>query len=172
MEKSSEIRSAVYCFLTLAKYLGVAVNETDLSGVIEASHTDEGEILLLKFAAKYRLKSRLVVWKNKKKLEKMAGILPVIAKDRENHFFILARLLENKAVIISDEMHRPQSITIEEFMEQWSGTIVLVAKKGGETAETFFSFKWFIPTILKFKREFLLVVLAAFVVHGYNAFIG
>lgn len=164
MEKSSEIRSAVYCFLTLAKYLGVAVNETDLSGVIEASHTDEGEILLLKFATKYRLKSRLVVWKNKKKLEKMAGVLPVIAKDRENHFFILAKLQENKAVIISDEMHRPQSITIEEFMEQWSGTIVLVAKKGGETAETFFSFKWFIPTILKFKREFLLVVLAAFVV--------
>ena len=44
MEKSSEIRSAVYCFLTLAKYLGVAVNETDLSGVIEASHTDEGRV--------------------------------------------------------------------------------------------------------------------------------
>ncbi len=164
MEKNSEIRSAVYCFLTLAKYLGAAVNETDLSGMIEASHTNEGEILLLKFAAKYKLKSKLIVWKNKKKLEKMTDILPIIAKDKENHFFILARLRENKAIVISDEMHRPQSITIEEFMEKWNGTTVLITRKGGETAETFFSFKWFIPTILKFKREFLLVVFAAFVV--------
>lgn len=164
MEKNSDIRSAVYCFLTLAKYLGVAVNETDLSGMTEASHTNEGEILLLKFAAKYKLKSKLIVWKNKKKIEKMTDILPIIAKDKENHFFILARLRENKAIVISDETHRPQSITIEEFMEKWNGTTVLITRKGGETAETFFSFKWFIPTILKFKKEFLLVILAAFMV--------
>ncbi len=130
----------------------------------EASHTNEGEILLLKFAAKYKLKSKLIVWKNKKKIEKMTDILPIIAKDKENHFFILARLRENKAIVISDETHRPQSITIEEFMEKWNGTTVLITRKGGETAETFFSFKWFIPTILKFKKEFLLVILAAFMV--------
>lgn len=164
MENNREIRSAVYCFLTLAKFRGVSVNEADLSDMIEASHTDEGEVLLLRFAAKYKLKSKVVIWKNKRKLEKMPDILPIIAKDRENHFFILAKIHEDKAVIISDETPRPQSVAIEELMEKWNGTAILITRKGGETAETLFSFKWFIPTILKFKKEFLLVILAAFVV--------
>lgn len=163
MENNSEVRSAVFCFLTLAKFLGVSVNEADLSDMIEASNLKEGEVLLLKFAAKYKLKSRLTVWKNKGKFAKMAGVLPVIAKDREDHFFIIAKLQGDRAIIITEGILRPQSVTIEELMEKWNGTIVLIARKGGETAEVFFSFKWFIPTILKFKKEFLLVILAAFV---------
>ena len=35
------------------------------------------------------------------------------------------------------------------------GTAILITKKGIMDREAAFSFKWFIPTILKFKKEFI-----------------
>ncbi len=35
------------------------------------------------------------------------------------------------------------------------GTAILITKKGIMDREAVFSFKWFIPTILKFKKEFI-----------------
>ena len=39
----------------------------------------------------------------------------------------------------------------EELAEIWDGTAVIISIKGIADRETIFSFKWFIPTILKIK---------------------
>ena len=59
---------------------------------------------------------------------------------------------------------KPEVKTREELMEIWDGTAILISKKGVMDREAIFSFKWFIPTILKFKREFILVLIAVFTV--------
>lgn len=153
--------TVIACFLIVAKFLNVNVSEDELRKTAEVSGIDEGEVLLLKFSKRYKLKSKLTVLKKK---EFSAIKSPVIAKKKDGTFFIIARVRANKAMILSPDGKQPELIGIEDLLEFWDGTAIFIANKGAAASETFFSFKWFIPTVLKFKKEFIQVLVAVFVV--------
>jgi subfamily B ATP-binding cassette protein HlyB/CyaB len=149
------------CFLIVAKFLNLSVNADDLLKISETSDIKEGEVLLLKFAKYYKLKSKLTALKNKQLLEIKS---PVIAKHNDGTFFIVAKVTDGKAMILFPDSNVPQLLDIEKLNEIWDGTAVLIVKKGLEANETVFSFKWFIPTVLKFKCEFIQVLISIFIV--------
>lgn len=163
METTKEIKSTIFSFLTLAKFLGVQTNESELLEIVSSSKITEGEILALRFAKKYKLKSKLCVFENENRLKKIEKVLPMLAKSKDGEMFIIARIQDDKVVIVTSDKTQPQLITVDELFEKWNGMSILIAKKGAETKEAIFSFKWFIPTILKYKKEFILVLVAAFV---------
>lgn len=164
METTNEIKSTIFSFLTLAKFLGVQTNESELLDIVGSTKITEGEILALRFAKKYKLKSKLCVFENDKQLRKIDKTLPALAKNKDGDMFIIARIQDDKAIIVTCDKPQPQMITMKELFGMWNGITVLIAKKGAETKEAMFSFKWFIPTILKYKKEFILVLVATFVI--------
>lgn len=160
---NGRLHSAFFSFLTLAKYFGVQVAESELAEMAANTKIKEEEILLLQFAKRYKLKAKLTVLKKKKFAKTMEKTLPLIAKS-EKGFFIIARIEGTKAVLLTDGKPAMKTVELSELFDMWDGTAILVSKKFQETKETFFSFKWFIPTILRFKREFILVLVGTFVI--------
>lgn len=151
----------ISAFIIIAKYLNIAVSREELQKTAETSGITEGEILLLKFAKQYKLKAKLAVIKAKAIKDINT---PVIAKKKDGSFFIIAKTLEDKVMVLFPESGETTVLDIPALTEIWDGTAIFIAKKGLEASETFFSFKWFIPTVLKFKKELIQVLIAVFVV--------
>lgn len=161
---NKQISSALSSFLMMSKFLGISVNTSDISEILQNANVKEAEILLLQCARHYKLKSKLVKIDTGRLIKDGNRILPLIAKDNEGDFFIIAKMQDEKAVILRAGKAAPEVIDLEELAGLWNKTAILMTKKGGEALEAMFSFKWFIPTILKYKKEFILVLLAVFVV--------
>ena len=89
---------------------------------------------------------------------------PLIAKDKNGEFFIIAKSEGDNFMILSADKRQPEVKTREELAEMCDGSAILINRKGIVDKEAVFSFKWFIPTILKFKKEFIQVLLAVFTV--------
>lgn len=164
MEMTREINSTIFSFLTLSKFLGVQTNKAELLDLVSGSNISEGEVLALRFAQKYKLKAKMCVFDNNKQFKKIEKVLPALAKSKEGDMFIIARVQGEKVVIVTSDTPQPQLITMDELWEKWNGVAILLAKKGADNREAIFSFKWFIPTILKYKKEFILVLVATFVI--------
>lgn len=164
MDNTNEFDSVMFSFLTLAKFMGVQAKQADLIRIMENTSIDEGEVLLLQYAKHYKLKSKLCVLDVDRLVKKMDKVLPLIAKTREGKFFIIAKLQNDKAIVLFHDKKAPEAIELSKLKEIWDGVAVLITRRGKEVSETFFSFKWFIPTILRFKKEFILVLIATFVI--------
>jgi len=67
-------------------------------------------------------------------------------------------------MILFTDKTQPEIKSSNELLEIWDGTAIIINKKGILDREAIFSFKWFIPTILKFKKEFIQVLIAVFTV--------
>lgn len=99
------------------------------------------------------------------KINKLGNITaPIIAKNKNGEFFIIAKSQEEDFMVLFPDKIQPEVLSKEELAQIWDGTSVLITKKGIVDREAVFSFKWFIPTILKFKKEFIQVLLAVFII--------
>ena len=57
--------------------------------------------------------------------------------------------------------------SIEEVIERWSGTIVIVGKKSDQPSkERLFDFDWFLPEFVRFKWLFFVAFLMSLILHG------
>jgi len=97
------------------------------------------------------------------KLEKVH--LPVIAQSKDGEFFIVGKLAEDRVLIQDPKQQQPVSMSSEEFLQMWSGELILLTRRA-ELFETIrkFDFKWFIPSIVKYKKLIGEVLLASFFV--------
>ncbi|MGA2127794.1 MAG: cysteine peptidase family C39 domain-containing protein, partial [Xanthobacteraceae bacterium] len=78
--------------------------------------------------------------------------LPVIARGRDGGFFVIGRRTET-GVLVGRAGGPPVGWTLEELAREWSGEIVLVARRerlAGEAAR--FGLRWFLPVIRKFSK--------------------
>ena len=152
--------SGLSCFMIVMKFLGVPITKEqaeNLSVLEPDQKTDEIEIIQSAKALKMKAKlCRLKVGK----LENVNS--PIIAKDNDGEFFIVAKSQENKFMILRANKTAPEVIERDELSRMWDGSAIIINKKGILDREAVFSFKWFIPTILRFKREFILVLIAVF----------
>ena len=155
------IDSGLNAFLIIAKFHGIHVTQEQVEHVIVSNEEKWNEADILKISKSVGLKAKLT----KISLNKIKEInIPVIAKKHTGEFFIIAKVEEQKVMIFSIEKGMSQSISTDELNEMWNGTTILIMKKGFVDKEAHFSFKWFIPTIIKFKKEFIEVLIATFTI--------
>ena len=154
--------SGLTCFLIVMKFLGVPITKEqakNLSVLEEEKQT--GELELIQSAKALKMRAKLCKL-NLKKLKDVKS--PIIAKDKKEDFFIIAKSKEDKFMVLFADKTQPEIKSKEELAEIWDGTAILITKKGILDREAAFSFKWFIPTILKFKKEFIQVLIAVFTI--------
>ena len=160
MEKRQD--SGLSCFMIVMKFLGVPITKDAVESM--SVRGDDGittEIDMVAAAKALKMKAKICKIKVEK-LEKVTS--PIIGKNRSGEFFIIAKSHEDKFMILKPDKNNPDVITRTELNEMWDGQAVLITNKGILDKEAVFSFKWFIPTILKFKKEFILVLLAVFTI--------
>lgn len=156
-----KINNGLDSFLIIVKFLGINITKEQLEHTIDKNSDEINEIDILNAGKRLGLKTKLA----KISLKKIKEInIPVIAKKKTGEFFIIAKVEEKKVMIFSPEKGIPEAVSTEELEENWDGTVILITKKGIVDKEAIFSFKWFIPTILRFKKEFIEVLIAIFTI--------
>lgn len=142
--------SGLECLVTLARFHNIAASAEQLRH--EFGHGDspfKAEQLLLA-ARRLGLRAKPI----QARPERLTRTpLPAIAKDKEGHFFILARVDQGKALIQIPGEDRPQVVELDELYQRWSGRLILLrpdAPTDGELAR--FDFTWFIPAIIKHRK--------------------
>ena len=145
MEKTQD--SGLTCFMIVMKFHGIPITKEQAENLsVLDPEQKTGEIEIIESAKKLKMRARLC----RLNINKLKNVnAPIIAKDV--NFFIIAKSTEDKFMILFADKTQPAIKSREELAEIWDGTAVIISKKGIADRETIFSFKWFIPTILKFK---------------------
>lgn len=164
MEK---IDSGINSLLIIAQFLNVNITKEQVRNLVNKESEEIDEVDILMICKKIGVKAKIA----KADCAKIKAInIPVITRDKDNHFFIVAKIEDGKAMIFDAVSGKPGMLTTEELKEKWNGKAIYITKKGIIDKEAVFGFKWFIPTILKFKNEFIQVLLAAFVIQIIGLF--
>lgn len=160
MEKTQD--SGLACFMIVMKFHGIPITkeQADSLAVLDGGQK-AGEIEIIQSAKALKMRAKLCHLK----INKLGNITaPIIAKNKNGEFFIIAKSQEEDFMVLFPDKIQPEVLSKEELAQIWDGTSVLITKKGIVDREAVFSFKWFIPTILKFKKEFIQVLLAVFII--------
>ena len=96
-----------------------------------------------------------------------AAPLPALATTHEGGWFILAKVVDNTALVQSPGQP-PQTLSIDELNKLWTGTLVLAARRAGQlVADLQFGMRWFIPVLYKYRKLFAEVLLASFFIQCF-----
>jgi subfamily B ATP-binding cassette protein HlyB/CyaB len=98
-----------------------------------------------------------------------AGVLPAIAVTNDGEYFVIARLsrsADGNTVFLIQRMQsaRPEQLSLGDMATLWSGELILLAPRRdrGVTHIGSFNLRWFVPSIVKYRKLFIDVVLASF----------
>ncbi len=158
---AEKVGSGFLSFMILLRFLGKPITEKQVEEMIVSDLKDFNELDMITVSKKLKLRARISIVKIDK-LGELRG--PLIAKDMKQDYFLVVKKKEDSFMIMYPEKNEPEIISKEELKKIWNGFCVLITDKNILDKEAIFSFKWFIPTILKFKKEFIQVLIAVFVV--------
>lgn len=73
-------------------------------------------------------------------------------------------------LILRPQKRSPEVITPEAFEEEWNGRIILMATRDMINKQREFGVKWFIPSIIKYKKQLIEVIVAALTLQIFGLF--
>lgn len=165
--KKEKSDSGLASILLVARYYGVPADEERIK--VENNLLDrETDIpVLLKISRQMKLKAKLCYLK----AGQMEGVrLPAIIRLRSFDFAVLFQVQNGKYLIAAAQKQAPVVMGKEQFAEEYLGEAVLITPRKFTDRKTRFGFKWFIPTIIKYRWPLLEVVIAAFVTQMLGLF--
>lgn len=137
----------------------ISQQEIEHISVLHTNKFSDTDIISTAKSFKFSAKIRKVNIKELKEIDR-----PVIAKSSNEGYFIVAKILDDKVMVLYPDKRSPETIKMAEFEKLWTGVVILLKKKELIDSEVKFGFKWFIPTILKFKKQFIQVFIAVFTI--------
>lgn len=158
---SMETNTGYLCFLIAAKFLGVSVPKEYEERFRD---TENIQYNLTRTAKELGLKVRSG---KLQRIRRMDVNVPVIAERMDGGYFLLLGHDNEKWMVLDPLVGTPQPIEGEKLQGQLSGRVIVLGKKTAASengTERKFGFRWFIPTILKFKKQFICVLIAVFLI--------
>lgn len=147
------------CLLIVTRFLGVKVPKDYEKRFLEKENTFYELVRTAKDLGLKAAAGKLKI----KKLDKTT--VPVIAKLKSDGYLLLVSHQNNTWVILNPLKGTPESIDEKKLFQELSGEVIILGKgkaHEGENGNKKFGFGWFIPTIMKFKRQFICVLIAVF----------
>ncbi|GLH77083.1 peptidase C39 [Bradyrhizobium sp. SSBR45G] len=146
------------CLTLLLRFHQVAVDPAQIAHQLAGEPVDV--TAMLRCAKQLKLKARAVrqTWHGLAKLP-----LPAIAARADGTFVILGQVAADAALIQDPQVNRPQSLKRAEFEANWTGTVVLMARRASLTdLARRFDITWFLQAMHKYRRLLGEVLLASF----------
>lgn len=157
---TEEKDSGIQCLITIATYYGIPVEEKQ----IRHMQTLEGKIMtsddILRTAGKLKFKAKSTTI-NIDSLPKMT--LPAILKLADGQFVIVAKADDKRILVLYAYENAPNVLCTEELSNIWNGEILLFIPRAFQNRDIKFGIKWFIPSIVKYKKPLIEVLFAAFI---------
>ncbi|MBQ3546155.1 MAG: type I secretion system permease/ATPase [Lachnospiraceae bacterium] len=151
-----KVDSGLNALLIVVKFLGINIGRRQVDNIIESSPDGFDEIDIVNASRRLGLKAKV----SRLTFDKLKEFnTPIIVRKNDGEFIIIAKANEDKVMIFSMDKGS-ENLTRTELDSIWDGNAILISKKGILDKDAIFSFKWFIPTIFKFKREFVEVLVA------------
>lgn len=121
---------------------------------------DPSEATILRIAKRVGLKASYTRI-NPAKLEKLKP--PMLVK-LGAQYVVLAKMNDERVLIFNPLEERPQEYLLQAFYNEWSGECICVVNRKLQNQQVAFGFKWFLPTIIKYRVAFMDVLVAALAV--------
>ena len=158
----------LFCFINIAHFHGIPADPEQIMHALAIdSHEGMSEGDMLRAAKSLKLKARAATVKYSK-LAKLP--LPAVVGLEKEKYAILAQIVEGKMLMLMPGGTPPKVIYAKEFQKNWTGRVLLFAPRFWQETDRKFNLKWFIPTILKYKKPLLQVLLAALIVQIIGIF--
>lgn len=149
--------SGLSCLLAIANFNDIAVSVDQIKHSFALDNEPLKDLDILKITKEVGLKSKLF----KTKYEKLPKLkLPLILKLKDESYIILGKFEGDKPLILDSLTGKTKLLTKDELIEIWDDKVILVVKKGSNLGDEIFSIKWFIPTIMKYKKNLYEILLA------------
>ncbi|MNH50191.1 Toxin RTX-I translocation ATP-binding protein [compost metagenome] len=158
-KESQVIDPGLYCFVNVAHFHGIAADPEQIKHALAIGKEGMTEHDILRAAKELKLKAKVatVDFANLKKLP-----LPVIIGLKKEKFAILAKVDDDKLLLLMPDGKAPIVLKAADFKRKWTGRAMLFTQRFWKEADRKFDIKWFIPTIIKYKKPLLEVLTAAF----------
>src|SRR5215475_839915 len=154
----NDIDGGLEALALLLRFHGVAADTAQIAHQFGGARINIPE--MLRCAKGLKLKARAVTadWTYLQKVQ-----LPAIAERRDNDFVIIGKISDHDALIHVPSMGRPQLIPRYQFEAEWTGRIVLMARRSSlSDLARRFDLTWFLQAMRKYRRMFGEVLLASF----------
>lgn len=159
--------SGLQCLVTICAYYQIPV---DKEQVIH-KHSLEGKKLSSDDLIRIMRKLKFKVSSNKVQVCSFPRMtMPAIIKTNSDTFVIVAKADGERALILYPFETAPTVVSHEELEALYGGNMILMVPRVYTNKDVKFGFKWFIPTIIKYKRPLLEVLLAAFIMQLLGIF--
>ena len=158
--EQAPIDTGLTCLIMMAHLHNIAAEPAQLAHEYKVDGKPLDKTALLLAAKQLGLKAKNIKI-DRQRLEKTP--LPAIAIDQDGQFFILARAQNDRVLIQSPLVGRPESISLADFLARWNGELILFTSRASLTGEMRrFDFTWFIPAIVKYRKLLLEVMAVSF----------
>jgi len=152
--------SGLECLAIVARFHGLAADIGKLRHEFSCSDRRLDAAGLVRAARYTGLKAREVQtdWRRLQRTP-----LPAIVRRQDGQFLVLARLVDGKALVQDPFESQPQVFPKELFESLWSGSLLLLARRARSgSGDARFGFRWFIPSIIRYRALFAEVLVASF----------
>lgn len=158
-KEQQKLDFGLQCLMTIAAYYRIPADAKNIIHLLAMEGNTFGDDDLLRAAKllKIKAKSAEII---PEKLSRMT--FPAMLKTSDGYLLILKADGE-RCLVISEENNVPHVITMEQLSKIWYGKIILFVPRMMQNRDVKFGFKWFIPTIIKYKTPLLEVLAAAFI---------
>lgn len=150
--------SGFLCLAIAAKFRNIQVPQEMREDFRDC---EDVNVQILRTAKKLDMKAALGKMKLKK-VEQMS--FPVIARYQEGPYILLLAHKDNTWAVLNPVSGVTETLSDEDLTQKLTEDFIFVGGKKGKGADDGenFGFRWFLPTIWKYRRMFLCVLLAAF----------
>jgi len=167
-KEQKKLDPGLYCFVNIAQFHGLPADPEQISHALAIDPKvgmSEADMLRAARSMKLKAKAASVSYKTLAKLP-----LPTVVGLKKEKFALLARIDNDKLLMLMPDGTPPTILTKAQFERKWTGRVVLFTQRFWKEADRKFNLKWFIPTIIKYKKPLLQVLLAALVVQIIGIF--
>lgn len=166
-DNEKRVDTGLYCFITIARFNRVNADSEQIKHSLAIGADGMKELDILRAAKELELKAKAANV-DFKKLQKLT--LPAIVENKQGEFFILAKVEGDKVLALFAGENSPRAMSVVDFREIWNGRIILFVNRSIKDQNRKFGIKWFIPTILKFKKPLIEVLVAVFTLQIFGLF--
>lgn len=150
---------SIQSLIVLAQLNQVRLDAAQIDHTFALDGRDPSGDELLLIGKKSNLKMKRV-WTKPNRLSKMP--VPALMGVSEGGYVVLARYEEGKALILDPAKGKPEHLDEEVLSTRFTGELILCKNQDISLRQIKFGLKWFIPTVLKYKKALIDVLLAAF----------
>lgn len=160
-----QLDTALVCLVAVARMLGLPADMAQLRRAYVVSEKGMDSLALMRAAKDLGLKSRLV---NSAPEQLTQIFFPAIAILENGSYVVLVRRDRDHIVLIDPYKDKPISVSDDNFLNVWSGQVILLTRRAGLAGVGEFNISWFISAIWRYKQLLAQVFLMSFLLQLFG----